>query len=95
MGLGKSVEGITLFLDEDCQIILVDLFFRIIIIFPDKAAIFPVLCNRRVADNFPVFISRIKIKDKNATGGRDNCSPGGTPVAVPLPPEYNSQSHIH
>ena len=68
MGLGKSVEGITLFLDEDCQIILVDLFFRIIIIFPDKTAILPVLRNRRIADDFPVFIICIKIKDKNATG---------------------------
>ena len=56
MGLGKSVEGITLFLDEDCQIILVDLFFRIIIIFPDKTAFLPVLRNRRIADDFPVFI---------------------------------------
>ena len=68
MGLCESPENIVLFLYEDSQIILIDLFFRIVIILPDKTAVLSVLRNGGIADDLPVFIGGIEIKDKHPAG---------------------------
>ena len=49
---------------KNSQIIFVHLPLGIIIIFPNKAAVFPVFCNRGIPDNRFVFINRIEIENK-------------------------------
>ena len=69
MRLRKSPETVSAFFsDKNRQIILVDLTFRIVIIFPDKTAIVPVFRDRRIPDHLFILIHRIKIKHKNSAG---------------------------
>ena len=50
--------------DEQGQIILVNMAVFIIIVFPDKAALFPVLCNGLLSQDLLVLVLCIQVKDK-------------------------------
>ena len=62
MGFFEPFVSAVLFLYVECQIIFVQLFFRIIIILPDKASLFPVFRNDRLSQNLFIFINGIQVK---------------------------------
>lgn len=55
---------------KDRQIIFIDLFILIPCIFPYKTGIFTVLCDRRIPDQFPVFIWCVQVKINTPSGSR-------------------------
>ena len=64
MRLFKTGIPVVLIPDIEGQVVLIQLLLRVVIIFPDKAAILPVFRNRAVTDDCFIFIDRIKIEDK-------------------------------
>ena len=66
MRFRKSLKEIFLRLYKDRQVIFIDLFLHIIVVFPDKAAIFPVFRYDGITHDFLIFIDCIEIKNKNA-----------------------------
>ena len=61
------VFGITAILvpDKQSQVIFIDHLTFVKIIFPDKAALFPVFRNGLFTQLFPVFVHGIHVKDEN------------------------------
>ena len=51
---------------KQSQIIHIDPGLLIKFIFPDKASLFPILCNSRISKHFPVFIRGVHIKYENS-----------------------------
>ena len=67
MGLLKSAEGFPVFLlpCKDRQVILIDVLFLMVVVFPDEAAVIPVFSDRGIPDHCFIFIKRIKIKNED------------------------------
>ena len=59
-------EKISLFPDEDRQVVDIDLFLFFVLVVPDKAGVVPVLGDRTVTHDLPVFVLGIQIKDKDS-----------------------------
>ena len=66
MILSKLAEQILIFFYKNSKVIFINLFFFVIIVFPNKTAILSIFCNGSISDYLFILIYGIKIKDKKS-----------------------------
>ena len=70
MGFLILPEPSVLLPDKQGQIVFIDPFLLVKIIFPDKTSLIPILGNGLLSQNFTILVNRIQVKNNTPPGSR-------------------------